>query len=278
MATIPKISSAAAASKPSALDDKSKLRLQRAVKEFESLFVGYMLKSMRSTVPNSEMLSGDLGGEMMEGMFDVELAKHISINSNLGLGEMLYKKLTGEELPKAKIHPAFGGFFTPVNSPLKPDGLRTKANSPSVKPSESMRERVNNYNNIIEAAAEKHSVDANLIKAVIAGESGGKPHARSSKNAKGLMQLTDSTAAVMGVRNVWNPQENIFGGAKYLKQLLDKFQGSISLALASYNAGPAAVEKHGGVPPIKETKDYVSRVMSYLHTFEERELSDYRDD
>lgn len=266
MATIPKISSAATTPKPNALDDKSKLKLQRAVKEFESLFVGYMLKSMRSTVPKSEMLSSDLGGEMMEGMFDVELAKHISNNSNLGLGEMLYKKLTGEELPKDKIHQSF---FTPVNSTLKPDALRMKTYSLSVKPSESMQERINNYKDIIEAAAEKHGVDANLIKAVIAGESGGKPHARSSKNAKGLMQLIDSTAADMGVRNVWNPQENIFGGAKYLKQMLDKFQGSISLALASYNAGPAAVEKHGGVPPIKETKDYVTRVMHYLHTFEQ---------
>jgi soluble lytic murein transglycosylase-like protein len=165
----------------------------------------------------------------------------------------------------------------PMISTQQRDAFRSKSNSLSVNPSESMQVRVNNYKDIIDAAAEKHGVDANLIKAVMAGESGGKPHARSSKNAKGLMQLIDSTAADMGVRNLWNPQENIFGGAKYLKQMLDKFQGSVPLALASYNAGPAAVEKHGGVPPIKETKDFVTRVMNYLHTFEQQELLDNGD-
>jgi Rod binding domain-containing protein len=274
MATTPKISSGAATPKPNALDDKSKQKLQRAVKEFESFFVGYMLKSMRSTVPKSEMMGDAFGGEMMEGMFDLELAKHISNNSNLGLGEMLYKKLTGEELPKDILRQSL---LMPMISTQQRDAFRSKSNSLSVNPSESMQVRVNNYKDIIDAAAEKHGVDANLIKAVMAGESGGKPHARSSKNAKGLMQLIDSTAADMGVRNLWNPQENIFGGAKYLKQMLDKFQGSVPLALASYNAGPAAVEKHGGVPPIKETKDFVTRVMNYLHTFEQQELLDNGD-
>jgi soluble lytic murein transglycosylase-like protein len=76
----------------------------------------------------------------------------------------------------------------------------------------------------------------------------------------------------MGVRNVWNPRENIFGGAKYLQQLLERFRGNLEQAVASYNAGPGAVEKHGGVPPIKETKEYVRRVMSYMQYFQQQEI------
>ena len=91
------------------------------------------------------------------------------------------------------------------------------------------------------------------------------------------MQLIDSTASDMGVKNVWNPQQNIDGGTKYLKQMLDKFQGDLPNAVASYNAGPAAVEKHGGVPPIKETKDYVSKVLNYLQQFEQQEMSNNDD-
>jgi soluble lytic murein transglycosylase-like protein len=121
---------------------------------------------------------------------------------------------------------------------------------------------------MIQQAAEQHSLDINLLKAIIATESGGKADATSNKNAKGLMQLIDSTAADMGVKDIWDPRENILGGAKYLRQLLDRFDGNLTLALASYNAGPTAVEKHGGIPPYKETREYVEKVMNQMHVFE----------
>jgi soluble lytic murein transglycosylase-like protein len=139
-------------------------------------------------------------------------------------------------------------------------------------------ERVNTYAPIIREASEKHGVDENLLKAVIATESAGDPAARSPKQAKGLMQLIDSTASDMGVRNVWNPRENIFGGARYLESLLSRFAGNVEKALASYNAGPGAVEKHGGIPPFRETQAYVGRVLRYLRVFEQQETPDHDQD
>ena len=247
-------------------DDASKARLQKAVKEFESLFVEYMLKSMRSTVPKSGMEDESYGGEMMEGMFDMELSKHIADNSNLGIAQMLYRKLTGDEMPKRTAHETY---------PVPQVGTQGAAGLSSTRPvpSVSVQQRVAGYSDTIQAAAKTYGVDSNLIKAVMASESGGMQYAESSKKAKGLMQLIDSTATDMGVRNVWNPAQNIFGGTKYLKQLIDKFQGNLPMAVASYNAGPAAVEKQGGVPAIKETKEYVNRVLNYLQAFEQQEES-----
>ena len=257
------------------LDEKGKARLQKAVQEFESLFVGYMLKSMRDTVPKDEDAGDEFGGDVLQSMFDTELAKHISRNSHLGLGELLYKSVTGESLAKAKA---------PVSKPVSgypglPEVARRQAAmaSPPATPTASVvhpvpgdtvAQKVNVFAPIIQEAAEQHGVDPNLLKAVMASESAGNALARSSKNAKGLMQLVDTTATAMGVRNVWNPRENIHGGARYLQQLLERFGGNLEQVIASYNAGPGAVEKHGGIPPFKETQEYVIRVMKYLHFFE----------
>jgi len=96
---------------------------------------------------------------------------------------------------------------------------------------------------------------------VINVESSGNPHAISPKGAKGLMQLADSTASDMGMRDVFDPKENISTGSRYLRSLIDRF-GNVTLGLAAYNAGPANVEKYGGVPPFAETKQYIERVMA----------------
>jgi soluble lytic murein transglycosylase-like protein len=81
------------------------------------------------------------------------------------------------------------------------------------------------------------------------------------------MQLIDTTAAEMGVVNVWDPEDNIFGGAKYLSKLLNRFEGNVKNAVASYNAGPEAVKKYNGIPPYKETRNYVEKVMNYFEYF-----------
>lgn len=132
-------------------------------------------------------------------------------------------------------------------------------------------ERIKAYHDIIERTADTVGVDANLLKAMIVEESGGRQHARSSRNAKGLMQLIDTTAQSMGVKNVWDPHQNIQGGARYLKQQLEKFNGDISLALASYNAGPGNVERYNGIPPFRETRNYVKRVMNLFSAFQSLE-------
>ena len=110
-----------------------------------------------------------------------------------------------------------------------------------------------------------------MIKAVIAQESSGKKDAVSSSGAKGLMQLKEITAREMGVRQIFNPEENILGGTGYLKKMLERNSGDLKLALASYNAGPGNVEKYGGIPPFKETNDYIYKVLKYFKIFKQRD-------
>ncbi|HEX8162936.1 MAG TPA: lytic transglycosylase domain-containing protein [Pyrinomonadaceae bacterium] len=109
-------------------------------------------------------------------------------------------------------------------------------------------------------AGRRHGVDPVLLYATMHQESSFKPRAMSNKGARGLMQLMPATAARFGVRNIWDPQQNIDGGARYMKFLLDRFGGDVRLALAGYNAGEGAVDKYSGVPPYKETRDYVRRI------------------
>jgi hypothetical protein len=120
------------------------------------------------------------------------------------------------------------------------------------------------YEELIRAAAEKHGLDVKLITQVIAAESNFNPKAVSRKQALGLMQLLPQTAAQYAVANVFDPAQNIEGGAHYLKDLLEKYRGNLALALAAYNAGPDLVERYGGIPPFAETRNYVKRITSEL--------------
>jgi soluble lytic murein transglycosylase-like protein len=117
------------------------------------------------------------------------------------------------------------------------------------------------YAEIIARAAEAHGVNPMLVSALIKVESGYRPRARSRKGAMGLMQLMPSTARAYQVRNPFDPKANIEAGIKHLKTRIDRFRG-VELALAAYNAGPGAVEKFNGVPPYRETRSYVTRILS----------------
>jgi soluble lytic murein transglycosylase-like protein len=114
----------------------------------------------------------------------------------------------------------------------------------------------------INAAATSNGIDPALLKGLVSQESGFNPSARSGAGAVGLTQLMPGTAASLGVTNPLDPVQSLQGGAKYLRQQLDRFGGDEKLALAAYNAGPGAVQKFGGVPPYRETQNYVTSVMS----------------
>ena len=164
-----------------------------------------------------------------------------------------------DEVLKASAKTKFGELITKptarVDAKIYSDTARVASNSTPVD----MKTKIKNW--ITEASA-KHGVDEKLINALIKQESGFNPQAKSSVGAMGLMQLMPATAKGLGVTNPMDPAQNIEGGVKYLKSMLDRYNGNIILALAAYNAGPGAVDKYDGVPPYKETQNYVKSILA----------------
>ena len=123
------------------------------------------------------------------------------------------------------------------------------------------------YNTVIWKAAERYQVDYALVKAVIKTESNFNPQAVSRAGAKGLMQLMPGTANALGVDNSFHPEDNIQGGVRHLRYLLDRFQGDLPLTLAAYNAGEKVVLRCNGIPPYRETRKYIKQVLRYFKNY-----------
>ena len=188
-------------------------------------------------------------------MLDREYADIMANNASLGLAELILEEIDEEENGLSAMDVLRGLNSQPwmIDDRFVPTGTRGNTGVSA--------QSISAYKKIIEEASAMYGVDADLISAVIAQESAGDPRAVSRAGAKGLMQLVDSTAREMGVRRVFDPRENIHGGTRYLRTMLERHDGDERLALASYNAGLGAVRKYGGIPPYPETRNYVENVL-----------------
>ncbi len=245
-------------------------KAKEAAQQFEALFTSLMVHSMRSTVfqlDNNNSMPVSTGEKIFTEMLDDQYGNLMAKNGTLGLADLILKQIektggSGTSLSMLKGLAATQPWM--LDNRLVPTGAAQAANASS---------SVSQWQQIIDEASARFGVDKNLISAVISQESAGNQFAVSNRGAKGLMQLTDSTARDLGVSAVFQPLQNIMGGTKYLRQLLDKYKGDESLALASYNAGPAAVDKYNGIPPFEETRQYVGNVLSLKNRIAAQPLS-----
>jgi soluble lytic murein transglycosylase-like protein len=187
--------------------------------------------------------------------FAMQCDHHATVEGHLrlylGTGDASYIDLKPEEV---------ADFESVPDPPAEPQKLQ---------PAPAANRKLNSadLNQMLSTAGTEHNVDMDLLASVVKAESGGNAHAVSSAGARGLMQLMPSTAADLGVNDAFKPNENVRGGSAYLDQLLTRYHDNMALALAAYNAGPAAVDKYHGIPPYRETRAYVARV---IHEFNRR--------
>ena len=221
-------------------------KLKKAAKDFESIIIGQMLKNMRRSMPEGGMFGEGVGSDMYQAMFDETMADAMASKGVFQLSDNILKSFGVDE-----------EFIEGAGRTIDDYRLNAvKINSRSVDPYKWDR-------SIIAEAGEHFGVDPKLIDAVIKVESAYKSDAVSRVGATGLMQLMKETADELGVRDRKDVRDNVFGGTRYLKGLLGRFDGNLELALAAYNAGPSAVEKHNGIPPYRETQRYVEKVMNH---------------
>ena len=180
----------------------------------------------------------------------------MDIFSEIGAVQTRIAEITGQPAPGAPDPTAFRSALAQVaGTAALPGTAEASALAPApVAPAQ--------IDALVQQNASTWQVDPALVKAVIANESGFNANATSKVGAQGLMQLLPETATSLGVRDAYDPAQNVAGGTRYLRGLLDRFNGDQKLAIAAYNAGPNAVEKYGGVPPYAETQNYVQNVLS----------------
>jgi soluble lytic murein transglycosylase-like protein len=156
----------------------------------------------------------------------------------------------------------FGDLLTNPVTKVNAQLYTNTASATAVKENYTTKDKIKS---LISKVSKKHGVDEKLVNAVIKQESGYNENAKSSAGAQGLMQLMPATAKSLGVSDPYNPVQNVDGGVRYLKSMMERYNGNVVLALAAYNAGPGNVDKYDGVPPFKETQNYVKNVLhNYL--------------
>ena len=186
-------------------------------------------------------------------------AKRLKVCLSIGLFLIFLSSLASADIYRYRDENGVW-HFTNIKSDKR---YRLYIRSYTAKPSAYIKK----YGSIIEQASERFKIEPSLVKAVIKAESDFQNRAVSHKGAKGLMQLMPKTANDMEVDDLFNPEENIFGGVRYLSILLERFQNNMRLALAAYNAGPEKVDAYNGVPPFPETKDFIRKVLDYYNQY-----------
>ena len=225
----------------------------KASQDFEAIFLRQNFQSMRkATSILSESEDKDESETQMQDIAWDGMADQVAKGGGFGLAKILYPKMLadqGSSIPAEYMSPQ----YTPASVSAAYGATRPNASA-----------RIRNLDDVVSRAAADSGLDPALIHAVIQTESGGNALAKSSKGALGPMQLMPATAAELGV-DPTDPVQNILGGSRYLAAMKKQF-GSDKLALAAYNAGPGAVERHGGVPPYAETQAYVKKVLKTRDT------------
>ncbi len=240
------------------LKDNDRDKAEKAAQEFEAIFVRQMLSAMTESLENASMLGDAPGSDWYQEMFLQKVAMGIAEKGDLGISKQIMKQFDSQQ--KKPIEN--------IRDLSEKDYIRTTSPAKRTPIGNTLAQRLKEYEPIIVEVADRYGVDEKLVKAVIAQESYGNPNAESHAGAKGLMQLMDKTAEGLGVTDSFDPEENIRGGVRYLKMMMDRYGDDMKLALAAYNAGPGNVEKYDGIPPFKETQQYVRRVLDYYQSMQ----------
>jgi soluble lytic murein transglycosylase-like protein len=260
------------------------MELKKAARGFEAIMVEKMLEEMDKSLPKDPWVKDNSQNSIYKSMYFDALSKQMAEHSAFGISKMLFDSLKDyvEYAKKAKqeITQAKKNNFIKIDvaknilpdkldvvkllkeTDFKPITTDVKFSKDIVAPAFSS-DKMESIKKSIEKASKIYHVPEKLIYSIIKAESDFNPDVVSRTGAMGLMQLMPQTALELGVKNAWNIEENIMGGTKYIASLINKFKNQ-KLAIAAYNAGPGNVSKYKGVPPFKETRNYVKKVLAYV--------------